>query len=133
MQDGDHKLHKIIEAGTDCGRGKDPEVSGMVLQYDSDYCDINNDNQEDVKEYVNIPVNSEKIICENDVISNELNNADLSNDNDDQDSISKESIDSRSETEAVNQIVTQISGSTQIYCHWLSLMTILVTIVIIQH
>ena len=111
----------------------------MVLQYDSDTCDINTDNhddneEEDVKEYVNIPVNNEKIICENDVISNELNNADLSNDNDDnQDNISKESIDIRSETEAVNQIVTQISGSTQIRCHLISLMTILVTILIIQH
>ena len=111
----------------------------MVLQYDSDTCDINTDNhddneEEDVKEYVNIPVNNEKIICENDVISNELNNADLSNDNDDnRDNISKESIDSRSETEAVNQIVTQISGSTQIRCHLISLMTILVTILIIQH
>ena len=108
----------------------------MVLQYDSDTCDINTDNheEEDVKEYVNIPVNNEKIICENDVISNELNNADLSNDNDDnQDNISKESIDSRSETEAVNQIVTQISGSSQIHCHLISLMTILVTILIIQH
>ena len=105
----------------------------MVLEYDSDYCDINNDNHEDVKEYVNISVNNEKIICENDVISNELNNADLSNDNDDQDSISKESIDSRSETEAVNQIVTQISGSAQLHCHLLSLMTILVTFLIIQH
>ena len=105
----------------------------MVLEYDSDYCDINNDNHEDVKEYVNISVNNEKIICENDVISNELNNADLSNDNDDQDSISKESIDSRSETEAVNQIVTQISGSAQLHCHLVSLMTILVTFLIIQH
>ena len=109
----------------------------MVLEYDSDYCDINNDNheEEDVKEYVNVPVNNEKIICENDVISNELNNADLSNDDDnnDQDNISKESIDSRSETEAVNQIVTQISGSAQLHCHLLSLMTILVTFLIIQH
>ena len=105
----------------------------MVLEYDSDHCDINNDKGDDVKEYVNIPVNNEKIICENAVISNELNNADLSNDNDDQDNISKESIDSRSETEAVNQIVTQISGSTTLHCHLLSLMTISVTFLIIQH
>ena len=31
VQDEDNTVHKIIEAGKDCGRRKDPENNGMVL------------------------------------------------------------------------------------------------------
>ena len=132
---GDKKVHKIIEAGTNCGRGKDPESSGMILEFESDNCDSNTDN--DDNEYLNNSVDFGRLECEEDTDNNELINAAKDGNNDINnrvdDTIVEESIDSSNRTEAVNQIVTQISGSTIVVCQWQTLMTLLVTILIIQH
>ena len=132
---GDKKVHKIIEAGTNCGRGKDPESSGMILEFESDNCDSNTDN--DDNEYLNNSVDFGRLECEEDTDNNELINAAKDGNNDINnrvdDTIVEESIDSSNRTEAVNQIVTQISGSTMAVCQWQTLMTLLVTILIIQH
>ena len=132
---GGKKVHKIIEAGTDCGRGKDPETSGMILEYESDNCDSNTENDDD--NYNNNSVDFGRLECEDATDNNnELINAaeDSNNDinNRVDDTIVEESIDSSNGTEAVNQIVTQISGSTIAVCQWQTLMTLLVTILIIQ-
>jgi len=127
------KVHKIIEAGTDCGRGKDPEATGMVLKFKSDHCDINDD-EEDANDTDDNPVNLGKLPCDNEVINNELNNADIRDDNDNdyvEDNNSEGSIDRSYETEAVDQTVTQISGSTKEKCHLWTLMTL--TVILLNH
>ena len=129
------KVHKIIEAGTDCGRGKDPEATGMILKYDSSTCD-NNEEEEDTDEDDDKSVSFGKALCDNEVINNELNNDDIRDDNDNdyvEDNDSEGSIDRSYETEAVDQIVTQISASTKEKCHSWTLMTLWVTLVIHLH
>ena len=89
---------------------------------------------EDSSDATDRTVNVRRVVCNNDDINNELSNEDrqAAVDND---IISKESIDSLgSEEEAVNQIVTQISGSpSSLSFHYWTLIVVLLTMLIIQH
>lgn len=112
----------------------------MVLRFDNHDCD-NMEEEEDIGDDAteDRTVNVRRLICDNDDINNELSNEDneVSAVDNGQEINSEESIDSgESEEEAVNQIVTQISGSAPCclpsYHYW-TLIVVLVTSLIIQH
>ena len=110
VEAGGSKQHKIIEAGRDCGRGKDPASRGMVLGWDSDTCE-----EAEVEEEMDMEWEEEDGTSCSDITSNqELSNADQSNEDHrveeaDTDT-SIDSIDRSLETEAVNHIETEVSG-----------------------
>merc|ERR1712045_364843 len=107
VQDGDNKVHKIIEAGKDCGRGKDPENEGVVLRKESDQCDNDHDDSDDdAEDHADIG-EEEKLICGSDIDGNELSNADVEDGDISED---RETIDSQAETEAIDHIVTLSSA-----------------------
>ena len=130
VQDGDNTVHKIIEAGKDCGRGKDPENNGMVLTYESDHCDNDPDDSDDDVPSREDTTGGEKLVCGSDIDSNELSNAD-DEDDDTIDNGDEETIDSLTETEAVNHIVTP-SPASRCHIETLLLTTLLPIIFIIQ-
>ena len=106
VEAGGSKQHKIIEAGRDCGRGKDPASRGMVLGWDSDTCE-----ETDVEEEVEEMEGEEVAASCSDITSNqELSNADQSNEDHSVEVTSIDSIDRGLETEAVNHIETEVSG-----------------------
>ena len=108
VEAGGSKQHKIIEAGRDCGRGKDPASRGMVLGWDSDTCEETAGvEEEEVEE-----MEGEEVAAScSDITSNqELSNADQSNEDHSVEVTSIDSIDRSLETEAVNHIETEVSG-----------------------
>ena len=103
----------------------------MVLTYESDHCDNDQDDNDDNANVISHEdTDEEKLVCGSDIDSNELSNAD-DEDDDIRDNGDKETIDSQSETEAVNHIVTPSSARR---CHLESLLltTLLPIIFIIQ-
>ena len=103
----------------------------MVLTYESDHCDNDQDDSDDNDDVISHEdTDEEKLVCGSDIDSNELSNAD-DEDDDIRDNGDKETIDSQSETEAVNHIVTPSSARR---CHLESLLltTLLPIIFIIQ-
>ena len=89
----------------------------MVLTYESDHCDNDQDDSDDDDDDVTSheDTDGEKLVCGSDIDSNELSNADDEDDDDDiSDNGDKETIDSPGETEAVNHIVTP---SSALRCH----------------
>ena len=103
----------------------------MVLTYESDHCDNDQDDSDDDDDVIrHEDTEEEKLVCGSDIDSNELSNAD-DEDDDIRDNGDKETIDSQSETEAVNHIVTPSSARR---CHLESLLltTLLPIIFIIQ-
>ena len=106
VEAGGSKQHKIIEAGRDCGRGKDPASRGMLLGWDSDTCE-----EADVEEVMEEMEGEEVAASCSDITSNqELSNADQSNEDHSVEVTSVDSIDRGLETEAVNHIETEVSG-----------------------
>ena len=106
VEAGGSKQHKIIEAGRDCGRGKDPAARGMVLGWDSDTCEETAGGEVEVE----MEGEEEAASC-SDINSNqELSNADQSNEDRSVEHTSIDSIDRGLETEAVNHIETEVSG-----------------------
>ena len=105
----------------------------MVLTYESDHCDNDQDDSDDDDDVTrHEDTDEEKLVCGSDIDSNELSNADDEDDDDDiSDNGDKETIDSPGETEAVNHIVTPSSARR---CHLESLLltTLLPIIFIIQ-
>ena len=63
-----------MEAGRDCGRGKDPEHEGMMLTYESDHCDMSQEEAEDEEEgtVTRQEAGEEIPECESDLETNEL-------------------------------------------------------------
>ena len=109
VEAGGSKQHKIIEAGRDCGRGKDPASRGMVLGWDSDTCE-----EAEVEEEMDMEGEEDTTSCSDITSNQELSNADQSNEDHrveeaDTDT-SIDSIDRSLETEAVNHIETEVSG-----------------------
>ena len=104
----------------------------MVLTYESDHCDNDQDDSDDNDDVISHEdTEEEKLVCGSDIDSNELSNADDEDDDDIRDNGDEETIDSQSETEAVNHIVTPSSARR---CHLESLLltTLLPIIFIIQ-
>ena len=134
VSEGDNKLHKIIEAGTNCGRDKDPGSAGMMLSYDNNNCDNTEEEEEDTDEERR-SVNTRRVVCSSDV-SNEL--TEDTSDSAHLTIVSQtDSDDDDAETETVDQILTQISGSeTHYYCQYTEVRTmiavILLTVFMIQ-
>ena len=106
VEAGGSKQHKIIEAGRDCGRGKDPASRGMLLGWDSDTCE-ETDVEEEVEEMEGEGVAAS---CSDITSNQELSNADHSNEDHSVEVTSIDSIDRGLETEAVNHIETEVSG-----------------------
>ena len=105
VEAGGSKQHKIIEAGRDCGRGKDPASRGMVLGWDSDTCEETAGGEEEVEEMEEVAAS-----CSDITSNQELSNADQSNEDRRVEHTSIDSIDRSLETEAVNHIETEVSG-----------------------
>ena len=105
VEAGGSKQHKIIEAGRDCGRGKDPASRGMVLGWDSDTCEETAGGEEEVEEMEEVAAS-----CSDITSNQELSNADQSNEDRRVEHTSIDSIDRGLETEAVNHIETEVSG-----------------------
>ena len=102
-----------------------------MLTYESDHCDNDQDDSDDNDDVISHEdTEEEKLVCGSDIDSNELSNAD-DEDDDISDNGDEETIDSQSETEAVNHIVTPSSARR---CHLESLLltTLLPIIFIIQ-
>ena len=120
VEAGGSKQHKIIEAGRDCGRGKDPASRGMVLGWDSDTCE-----ETDVEE----EMEGEEVAAScSDITSNqELSNADQSNEDHSVEVTSIDSIDRGLETEAVNHIETEVSGGAPAPAPGLSLVLLILS------
>ena len=110
VEAGGSKQHKIIEAGRDCGRGKDPASRGMVLGWDSDTCEETAGVEEEVEE---MEVEDEPS-CSDITSNQELSNADQSNEDHRVEVTSIDSIDRGLETEAVNHIETEVSGGAPV-------------------
>ena len=103
----------------------------MVLTYESDHCDNDqddSDDDDDVPDHED--TGGEKLVCGSDIDSNELSNAD-DGDDDTPDNGDEETIDSPTETEAVNHIVTP-SPASRCHMETLLLTTLLPIIFIIQ-
>ena len=93
-----------------------------MLTYESDHCDNDQDDSEDDEAATGHEddAGDEKLMCGSDIDSNELSNAE-DDDDDISDNGDEETIDSPTETEAVNHIVTPSSAGR---CH---LKTVLLT------
>ena len=112
MTEGQSKFHKIIEAGTNCGRNKSPEESGMVLEYESQYCDTSQEGEDPDTHHVPVKVDTDN--CVNNVINNELNKHQDSNTNDTEDEwTGGETIETASDKEVVDDTVTLLSHSVK--------------------
>ena len=125
VEAGGSKQHKIIEAGRDCGRGKDPASRGMVLGWDSDTCEETAGvEEEEVEE-----MEGEEVAAScSDITSNqELSNADQSNEDHSVEVTSIDSIDRGLETEAVNHIETEVSGGAPAPAPGLSLVLLILS------
>ena len=104
----------------------------MVLTYESDHCDNDQDDSDDDDDGTSHEdTDEEKLVCGSDIDSNELSNADDEDDDDISDNGDKETIDSPGETEAVNHIVTP-SSARRCHLETLLLTTLLPIIFIIQ-
>ena len=123
VEAGGSKQHKIIEAGRDCGRGKDPASRGMLLGWDSDTCE-----ETDVEEVLEEMEGEEVAASCSDITSNqELSNADQSNEDHSVEVTSIDSIDRGLETEAVNHIETEVSGGAPAPAPGLSLVLLILS------
>ena len=123
VEAGGSKQHKIIEAGRDCGRGKDPASRGMVLGWDSDTCEEAAGGEEEVEE---MEVEDEPS-CSDITSNQELSNADQSNEDRSVEHTSIDSIDRGLETEAVNHIETEVSGGAPAPAPGLSLVLLILS------
>ena len=121
VEAGGSKQHKIIEAGRDCGRGKDPASRGMVLGWDSDTCE-ETDVEEEVEEMEEVAAS-----CSDITSNQELSNADQSNEDHSVEVTSIDSIDRGLETEAVNHIETEVSGGAPAPAPGLSLVLLILS------
>ena len=83
-----------------------------MLSKESDQCDNDPDDSDDDHDDHEDTGEEEKLICSSDIDGNELSNAD--DEEDDDISEDRETIDSPAETEAVNHIVTPSSARR---CH----------------
>ena len=122
VEAGGSKQHKIIEAGRDCGRGKDPASRGMVLGWDSDTCE-----ETDVEEEVEEMEGEDAASCSDITSNQELSNADQSNEDHSVEVTSVDSIDRGLETEAVNHIETEVSGGAPAPAPGLSLVLLILS------
>ena len=122
VEAGGSKQHKIIEAGRDCGRGKDPASRGMVLGWDSDTCE-----ETDVEEVEEMEEMEVAASCSDITSNQELSNADQSNEDHSVEVTSIDSIDRGLETEAVNHIETEVSGGAPAPAPGLSLVLLILS------
>ena len=123
VEAGGSKQHKIIEAGRDCGRGKDPASRGMVLGWDSDTCE----ETAGVEEVEEMEGEEDDPSCSDININQELSNADQSNEDHSVEHTSIDSIDRSLETEAVNHIETEVSGGAPAPAPGLSLVLLILS------